>query len=83
VYLFGSRARGDAVEDSDYDILVVVRNSDLPAHRRMQIAQRALRGLRGPTDVLVLTQSEFASGLTVVASLPSAGAREGKLVYGV
>ncbi len=34
VWLFGSRARGDAHEDSDYDMLVVVEGS-LPAARRI------------------------------------------------
>src|SRR3546814_10573020 len=27
IYLFGSRARGDADEDSDYDLMVVVRDA--------------------------------------------------------
>jgi len=30
VYLFGSKARGDAGPDSDYDIMVVVPSSDKP-----------------------------------------------------
>ena len=35
IILFGSRARGDARDDSDYDILVVV--DDLPARRETRI----------------------------------------------
>jgi predicted nucleotidyltransferase len=36
VILYGSRARGDAAEDSDYDILVLVDHSaDLAIHERL------------------------------------------------
>ena len=38
IYQFGSRAGGDVGSDSDYDVLVVVSRSDLPAHRRDQWA---------------------------------------------
>ena len=34
IYLFGSKARGDAGPDSDYDIMLVVSSCDLPAYRR-------------------------------------------------
>ena len=36
VILYGSRARGDAADDSDYDILVLVdRPADIAIHRRL------------------------------------------------
>ena len=35
VYLFGSRARGDFHEDSDYDLLVIVPD-DAPKERRVR-----------------------------------------------
>ena len=38
IYLFGSKARGDAGPDSDYDLMVIV-NGDAPLdHRRSQLA---------------------------------------------
>ena len=81
IYLFGSRARGDAQPDSDYDVLVVVSTSQLPGHRRDAMALRALRGLRLSVDVLVLTRAEFDGKLDVVCSLPATVVREGKLIY--
>ena len=58
IYLFGSRARTEAQSDSDYDLLVVVATSELPAHRRDQRAYRALKGTGVPKDVLVWTGSQ-------------------------
>ena len=81
IYLFGSRARGNARTDSDWDVLVVVNASLMPGHRRDAVALRALRGLRASVDVLVLTREEFEGRLDVVCSLPATVAREGKLIY--
>jgi len=81
IYLFGSRARGDARPDSDWDVLVVVAASQIPGHRRDAVALRALRGLRVSVDVLVLTREEFEGKLDVLCSLPATVAREGRLIY--
>jgi len=81
IYLFGSRARGEAGPDSDYDLLVIVRESDLPGHRRDQQAYRALRGVGVAKDVLVWTRDEFDSRSRVVCSLPATVLREGRLLY--
>jgi len=81
IYLFGSRARGDHDPDSDYDLLVVVPESDLPGYKRDQIAYRALYGVGAPKDVIVLTRAEFERKLSVVCSLPATVVREGRLVH--
>ncbi len=82
IYLFGSRARGDAGTDSDYDFLVVVKDSPLPRYKREQKAFRALCGLGIGKDVLVYTRREFEKGLAVITSLPATVVREGRLLYG-
>ncbi|MCX5975904.1 MAG: nucleotidyltransferase domain-containing protein [Coprothermobacterota bacterium] len=81
IYLFGSRARDEANEDSDYDFLVVVRDSPLPRYKREQQAFRALCGMGIAKDVLVLTREEFDRGLAIVSSLPATVVREGRLLY--
>lgn len=81
VYLFGSRARGDANEDSDYDLLVIVRESNLPRYRREQQAFRALCGSGVSADVIVFTRAEFERSRNVVTSLPATVEREGRLLY--
>ena len=81
IYLFGSHPRGDARPDSDYDIMVIVPDSDLPQFRRAQEAYRALWGVRLSLDVLVWTRAEFDSQAGIIASLPAAILREGDLLY--
>lgn len=81
IFLFGSRARGDARPDSDYDLLAVVPDSDLAPHRRDVLAFRALCGVGAAKDVLVWTREEFESRSRVATSLPATVLREGRLVY--
>ena len=81
IYLFGSKARGDDGPDSDYDLLAVVAESDLPPHRRDRLAFRALCGVGAPKDVVVYTREEFEARREVVCSLPATVLREGRLVY--
>jgi uncharacterized protein len=81
IYLFGSRARGDAGTDSDYDIMVVVASSDEPAYRRAQRAHSLLWDLGTAADVLVWTRDAFDSRVHLRASLPATITREGQLLY--
>ncbi|MBI5094121.1 MAG: nucleotidyltransferase domain-containing protein [Candidatus Hydrogenedentes bacterium] len=82
IYLFGSHARQDTTADSDYDLLVVVGESNLPVYKRAQLAFRVLCGLGAAKDVIVYTQDEFTRKRSVPASLPATVIREGKLLYG-
>lgn len=81
IYLFGSHARGEAGPDSDYDLMVIVRRSEMPLYKRAQEAFRVLQGIGVPKDVIVLTEDEFCRKQSVVTSLPATIKREGKLLY--
>ncbi|MFN2470226.1 MAG: nucleotidyltransferase domain-containing protein [Gaiellaceae bacterium] len=81
IYLFGSAARGEAGEASDYDLLVVVSDSAPAARRRSRIAYEALRGTGIAADVLVCTESYFDRRAHLAASLPGTILREGRLLY--
>jgi uncharacterized protein len=84
IFLFGSRARGDAGPDSDYD-LMVVPDAAPPPMERSRRTREALRGLGvgSASDVLVWTREEFEKRLHLKASLPSTILREGRLLYTV
>jgi|GEM_PF-6548342 len=71
VYLFGSRARDDNEEDSDYDVLVVVPTSTERSANLEQQAHRSLHGIPVSVDVLVWQRERFERQLVVVASLPA------------
>ena len=67
VLLFGSRARGDARPDSDYDLLLIVPEAADGARARVLQTARlrlALRGLNASFDLVVLTPAEFAAMAT-------------------
>ena len=81
IYLFGSKARGEAGPDRDYDLLVVVPDHAPPERRRSRLAYQVLRGTRAAADVLVWSRSAFSSRLHLAASLPAVVRREGKLLY--
>lgn len=81
IYLFGSFARGEAGPHSDYDLLVVVRDSSLPGYERNQKAFRILCGVGASKDVVVLTRDQFERKLAVGSSLPATVVREGRILY--
>lgn len=81
IYLFGSKARGDAGPESDYDLMVIVPDHAPPERRRSRLAYERLWGTGTAADVLVWTKDAFEKRLHVKASLPATIEREGKLLY--
>jgi predicted nucleotidyltransferase len=81
IYLFGSRARGQVHSDSDYDLLLVVRERLGRGREMEQRANAALRGLGVPIDVVIHTSDYFEWMRAAAASLPATVEREGRLVY--
>ncbi len=81
IYLFGSKARGDEDEDSDYDLMVLVPDNAPPERRRSRLAYERLWGTGAAADVLVWTRDAFDCRLHLRASFPSTIVREGKLLY--
>ncbi len=81
VYLFGSRARGDAREDSDYDLMVVVPD-DFPAERtRPSHAFALVEGRRIPIDIALVRRSRFAERSRKVGTLSFEVSQDGIAVY--
>jgi len=80
IILFGSRARGSARPESDFD-LVVVKQSDEPPHRRDASLYLALAGLNAPVDVMMFTPAEVRDWSPVPQAFITIAVREGKVLY--
>ncbi len=77
IILFGSRARGDARPDSDWDFLVVMPSHQRPTQRGVAI--RRVARIHGVSmDFLVSTPEEVAEGFPMMADDI---VREGKVIY--
>lgn len=81
VYLFGSRARGDFGEDSDYDFMVIVPDNFSDDRRSSKAYAEALSGLGIYHDVKISKRCEFERQLHLKASMPSSVLRDGRLLY--
>ena len=81
IYLFGSRARGEAGPNSDYDILVVIPDDAPENQRRSRLAYEALRGTGVAADVVIWRRTRFQQREQLKSSLPATVLDEGKLLY--
>lgn len=80
IILFGSRARGDADPESDFDLLVVMNFQGSAREIRLAI-RRLLADLPFAKDVFVTTPEDFAWRQHVAGTLEYPAAQEGKVVY--
>lgn len=81
IYLFGSYAWGSPTEDSDLDLLVVVKESDEKSYERPRVGHRALFGLCISKDLIVYTKQEFEKCSKDVTSLCYKIEKDGELLY--
>lgn len=80
VVLFGSAARGRMSTDSDFDVLVVMRD---PLHRR-QTAQKIYRNLHGTgiaVDIVVATEKDLKEYGGRTGTILKSALQEGRVLY--
>jgi predicted nucleotidyltransferase len=82
IILFGSRARGDALADSDYDVLVVL-DELAPAERHATLVRLygLLIGCGGVAEPWVMSEEEFEETRGVIGGLAYPAAKEGVPLY--
>lgn len=80
IILFGSHARGNAGDNSDADLLVVMR---VEGSRRKQATQidLALVGVDLPADIIVVTPEELEKNKDTVGTFIYPAVREGRVLY--
>ena len=61
IICFGSRTQAERDEESDFDILVVLKTTDTPFYQRSTPVRMKLRQLGVPLDLLILQESEIDS----------------------
>ncbi len=83
IILFGSRARGEARDDSDYDLLLI--KSGIRSEDERAIAQDIyvnLIGVKAGVDVIVKTPENVEEGRKRQSSIVREATDEGVVVYG-
>jgi predicted nucleotidyltransferase len=82
IILFGSRAGGAAGPDSDFDLLVVLRELAPAEVRSLRLSlYRALRGAGVTAEPWVMSEEEFEETKSVVGGLAHPAFTEGVLLY--
>lgn len=80
IILFGSYAKGTPGKDSDIDLLII-RDTDLPGHKRGSDIRMALIGKKVPMDILVYTRTEFDEEKNKKYSFINSAIKTSKILY--
>jgi predicted nucleotidyltransferase len=84
IILFGSRARGNHTSESNWDILVVVKEQLSPVKKRdiwLKIYKALHRKFpRNSYDIIIKSEQEFESEKSVVNTISSEAMKEGILL---
>jgi uncharacterized protein len=81
IWLFGSRARGDARPDSDFDLLVVGKPGVAFGSEDYEKVDRPLHGLGIGCDVVPCAAEDFDEALLLNTSFVTRIVGEGRKVY--
>ena len=80
IILFGSRARGTARPDSDFDLLVIKESSE-PRYRRSAPLYTKLADLPIEVEIMVYTPNEVYEWSAVPEAFVTTAIREGRVLY--
>ena len=81
VFLFGSYARGDATDNSDIDLLIVMNVPKSSKRKWKQQLYYHLAGIGISKDIIVVTPDEIEKYKDIAGTVLFPALREGKLLY--
>lgn len=73
IVLFGSRARGDGDEESDYDFLIVADFEERSWPKRSSAIRRSLGDAEVPVDYMTVTPEELQQKLLIRSAIEKEG----------
>ena len=81
IWLFGSRARGTATPDSDWDLLIVLADAaqNLPDDDTLWSALRDVRRTR--VDLSFIRRSDFENEQNELGTLSQIAVADGRIIY--
>lgn len=82
IFLFGSRARQDYNEDSDYDLMIVTKNEHESKELRLLKAmiRRKLARNRVPADIIIQSKTEIELNQKITGHIVRQVLKEGILI---
>ena len=80
IILFGSNARGEALSDSDLDLLVVEKKVTEQYDEALRL-DRALRDFRLPIDLVVVSEDQLKRYGRVPGTIYYRSLQEGRVLY--
>jgi predicted nucleotidyltransferase len=81
IYLFGSRARGDATPLSDFDLMMITASGDDEAEADLAAAYAPIQGLGIACEVIPCSRGAFEREKRTRTGICRRVAEEGRLVY--
>lgn len=81
IILFGSYIDGSFEKGSDLDILII-KESDVPKHKRSIPIRSLFRGYRIPMDIIVYTKEELETYKEIKGSFVQKVLSKGRIIYG-
>jgi len=81
IWLFGSRARGDARPDSDFDLLVVAKRDGGFGSEDYELLYGATFGSGVACDIVPCSKRDFDEGAELKTSFVRAILNEGRKIY--
>jgi len=81
IILFGSFSRGDFDEDSDLDLMFIIKDDNNSIKDTQYKINSLLKDRTIPLDILVYYESDIEKKKNIIGSLPYEVVKEGEVIY--